>query len=114
MSFSVQDIPVVGGLLNTLFGGQTNQQKDLTKQLARLQGLYAQYRPQLAQAQMQGLSQQLQAFSPVNNLIGQIEGKGNGPYFNLSALMQNPMTAPGAPLAPPLAPDQPLYGNHGG
>lgn len=79
-------LPVVGSIFGT-----TPEQDALKKQIANLQGVYAQYRPMAAQGQMNGLNQRLQAFAPVNNLIGQIEGKGDRPFFDLQALGKNPM-----------------------
>lgn len=91
-------LPLIGSLFGT-----TPEQDKLKQQIANLEGVYKAYRPQIAHAQMQGLDQRLNTFGPVNNLIGEIEGHGgmNSPFFNLSQLEKNPLTAPGSPLAPP-------------
>jgi hypothetical protein len=102
MSFFLTDwikhpshLPLIGSVF-----GQTPEQENLTKQIANLQKVYSEYRPQAAAGQMAGLNQRLDAFAPVNQLLGEIQGKGPGAAFlNLDPLRQNPLAAPGAPLA---------------
>lgn len=94
-------LPVVGSLFGT-----TPEQENLKNQIAGLKGMYESYRPQIANAQQQGLNNRLDAFAPVNNLVGEIQGKGQDtPFFNLDPLRKNPMTQPGSPLAPTPPPD---------
>ena len=77
-------LPIVG----SLFSDPAAEAK--TKALGKLAAAYQAQRPELAQTQTNALNQQLQAFAPANNMLGEMYGPSA--MQDLTALGQNPMT----------------------
>lgn len=104
-----ESLPVVGGPLKAALGDP--DQERMQRVMAQIAEQYRQYRPQMAQARMTGLGNQLSLFGPVNNLLSQMYGPlaqtpgapgSPGQMFDLSKLMNNPMNA--VPAASNLTP----------
>jgi hypothetical protein len=94
----LETLPVVGGLLKGFAGDPAEAAH--TAQLKKMAASYEAMRPQMAQARMTGLGNQLSLFGPVQALMEKMYGPGM--HFDLSKLTQNPLTgpAPGANGAP--------------
>jgi hypothetical protein len=85
----VNSLPVVGGLMSSIWGdpGQEAHQKAL--QRAREEQL--RQRAFDMDAQMNAMNQGAQAFGPRNQMLGQMMGQ-QGPAMDLQPMLQNPMS----------------------
>ncbi len=83
----MNSIPIVGGLTSSIFGDpdQEDHQANLERAQAQING----YRPQAMQGRMNAMNQGALAFGPLNQLMGQMYGKGA--MQNMKPMMQNPM-----------------------
>lgn len=88
MSFrsSFNKLPFIGGIGEALWGSP--EQEEMQRQMARAQQQYREYRPQIMEARMNAFNNTSNAFSPVNNLIGQMYGQQYMP--NMQQIVQNP------------------------
>lgn len=77
-------LPLIGGF----FSDPAAEEKQ--KMLHALAVAYQAQRPELAQSQTNALNQQLGAYAPMNNAMGQVYGPSA--MVDLQALGQNPMT----------------------
>lgn len=83
---SVNKLPFIGGFTEALFGSP--EQEEMQRQMARTAQAYKQYRPQIMQTGMNAFGNQAHAFTPVNNLIGDMYGQQYVP--DMSQIVQNP------------------------
>jgi hypothetical protein len=79
-------IPVVGGLFQSIFGSPEEEAHQ--RMLQQAAQAYAQYRPQNMQTRMNAFQNMSNAFTPMNNLMGQMYG--SGAQQDMSKLVQNP------------------------
>lgn len=77
--------PIMGGLL----GFKSNEEQAVEEAFKKMQAEIQKYRPMAAGARMQGLSNQLGMFGPVNGILEKMYGPGA--TFDTSTLLQNPM-----------------------
>jgi hypothetical protein len=82
-------IPFIGPWLQNMGLASNPYEDKLAADMQELQRLYAQYRPQMAEAKTQGLQQQLMAYQPVNKALSSMYGPEY--QFDLQGMGQNPM-----------------------
>lgn len=83
---SINKLPFIGGFSESLFGSP--EQEEMQRQMAAATQAYKQYRPQIMQAGMNAFGNQAHAFTPVNNLIGQMYGQQY--QMPMDQIVQNP------------------------
>lgn len=82
-------IPIVGGLVKGILGSPEEEAHQ--KMMQQAAQAYSQYRPQNIQTRMNAFQNMANAFTPMNNLMGQMYGAGA--QQDMSKLVQNPFSA---------------------
>jgi hypothetical protein len=85
-------IPVIGGIAS-IFGAQSDEEKNLLDQYKKMQQMYEAQRPVTQQAHMNALGSVLSPgmFGPINNQLAQMYGPGA--QFDVSSLLRDPLAA---------------------
>lgn len=99
-----RQVPFIGEIAKG-FGAESAEERRTREEFARMKEELDAYRKPAADARMQGLSQQLAMFGPVNQQISKMYGPSS--MFDTSALMQNPLAnLPGIAPGPPTKSDE--------
>lgn len=82
------ELPVVGGLAGAIFGNP--EQEAHQKQMAAARQAMMAYRPQAMQSRMNAMGNMSHAFTPMNNLMGQMYGSGS--QMDFGKTLANPFS----------------------
>lgn len=98
---SLRDIPILGGLIGSLWGGKSNEEQDYQRELENAQAQVEEYRPQFQDMQERALENQQGALSGWNQMLADVYGQQYVPTMNTMSPVEQVRDAQPNPVAPP-------------